>query len=99
MPRGSRKIIGDVDTHTATHHAAVIDLNGRSLADAAFPASPRGYASLLVWMRSKGELVKVGIEGTGAYGAGLARHLHRHGVSVLEVPRPDRRVRPQHGKE
>jgi transposase len=97
MPR-IRKLIGGVDTHTATHHAAVIDQNGRLLADAAFPASARGYAALLAWMRSKGQLDKVGIEGTGAYGAGLARHLHQHGVSVLEVPRPDRRLRRQHGK-
>jgi transposase len=93
-----RMIVGGVDTHTATHHAAVIDLNGRLLADAEFPASPRGYALLLAWMRSKGRLEKVGIEGTGAYGAGLARHLHEHGVTVLEVPRPDRRLRRQHGK-
>ncbi len=98
MAHTRRLIIGGVDTHTATHHAAVIDLNGRLLADAEFPASPRGYALLLAWMRSKGRLDKVGIEGTGAYGAGLARHLHEHGVTVLEVPCPDRRLRRQHGK-
>jgi transposase len=98
MARSSRMIIGGVDTHTATHHAAVIDLKGRLLADAEFPASPRGYALLLAWMRGKGQLDRVGIEGTGAYGAGLARHLHEHGVAVLEVPRPDRRLRRQHGK-
>jgi transposase len=32
------------------------------------------------------------------HGAGLARHLHEHGVEVLEVPRPDRRLRRQRGK-
>jgi transposase len=98
MSRSNRLIIGGVDTHAATHHAAVIDLQGRLLADEQFPASPRGYAALLTWMRSKGRVDRVGIEGTGAYGAGLARHLHEHGVSVLEVPRPDRRLRRQHGK-
>lgn len=41
----------------------------------------------------------VGIEGTGSYGAGLARHLIDRGVEVLEVPRPDRRrLRRQLGK-
>lgn len=34
----------------------------------------------------------------GAYGAGLARYLHDHGGEVLEVPRPDRRIRRQRGK-
>jgi transposase len=49
-------------------------------------------------MRRHGRLDQVGVEGTGAYGAGLARHLHDHGVTVLEVPRPDRRLRRAHGK-
>lgn len=98
MSPSKRQIIGGVDTHAATHHAAVIDLHGRLLADAQFPASPAGYAQLLIWMRKRGQLQSVGIEGTGAYGAGLARHLHERGVTVLEVPRPDRRLRRQHGK-
>jgi transposase len=53
---------------------------------------------MLTWMRSNGKLCQVGVEGTGAYGAGLARHLHNEGVEVLEVPRPDRRLRRQRGK-
>ena len=91
-------IIGGVDTHTTTHHAAVTDLRGRLLADAQFPASPTGYAQMLVWMRRHGRLSRVGVEGTGAYGAGLARYLHEQQVEVLEVPRPDRRLRRQRGK-
>lgn len=93
-----RWIIGSVDTHAATHHAVLIDLNGQLLTDAEFPASPAGYASMLTWMRTRGQLKSVGIEGTGSYGAGLARHLHEHDVTVLEVPRPDRRLRRQRGK-
>ena len=91
-------IIGGVDTHSATHHAAVIDSHGRLLDDSEFPASPTGYAAMLTWMRSKGNLSQVGVEGTGAYGAGLARYLHEQKVEVLEVPRPDRRLRRQRGK-
>jgi transposase len=98
MSRRTTTIIGGVDTHSATHHAAVIDSHGRLLADAEFSASPRGYAAMLTWMRSKGKLSQVGVEGTGAYGAGLARYLHEQGVEVLEVPRPDRRIRRQRGK-
>lgn len=98
MPKRERDIIGGVDTHTATHHAALIDLNARLLADAQFPATPAGYAAMLGWMRRRGRIDKVGVEGTGAYGTGLARYLHEQGVNVLEVPRPDRRLRRQRGK-
>lgn len=98
MAGSKRSIIGGVDTHTATHHAAIIDRNGRLLADAQFPATAAGYASMLGWMRGKGMLTQVGVEGTGAYGAGLARYLHDQGIDVLEVPRPDRRLRRQRGK-
>jgi len=98
MAASTRSIIGGVDTHTATHHAAVIDRNGRLIDDAEFRATPAGYAAMLTWMRGKGTLTQVGVEGTGAYGAGLARHLHDQGIEVLEVPRPDRRLRRQRGK-
>lgn len=98
MGRRTTIIIGGVDTHTATHHAAVIDSHGRLLDDAEFPATLAGYAAMLTWMRSKGRLSQVGVEGTGAYGAGLARYLHEQNVEVLEVPRPDRRLRRQRGK-
>jgi transposase len=53
---------------------------------------------MLTWMRRHGTLSRVGVEGTGAYGAGLARYLHTQHVEVLEVPRPDRRLRRQRGK-
>jgi transposase len=98
MARSKRSIIGGVDTHEATHHAAVIDLSGRLIADAQFPATPAGYALMLTWMHGQGKLGQVGVEGTGAYGAGLARYLHDRGIDVLEVPRPDRRTRRQRGK-
>lgn len=91
-------IVGGVDTHGALHHAAVLDMVGRRLGDREFPATEAGYAAMLGWLHDFGNLQTVGIEGTGSYGAGLARHLHRAGVRVLEVPRPDRRTRRQVGK-
>ena len=69
MARSKRSIIGGVDTHTATHHAALIDLHGRPIADAEFPATPAGYASMLTWMRGKGFLT----------GRVTALHLDRSG--------------------
>jgi transposase len=93
-----RRIAGGVDTHSGTHHAAVVLMNGRRLADAEFPATAAGYADLLAWMRCFGRLHAVGVEGTGSYGAGLARHLRGEDVRVVEVNRPDRRQRRAKGK-
>ncbi|MGW5015850.1 IS110 family transposase [Micromonospora chalcea] len=98
MAAKKRSVIGGVDTHRDTHHAAIIDSTGGLLADAEFPATSDGYADLLAWMRSFGRLVAVGVEGTGSYGAGLARHLGSRKVAVVEVDRPDRRTRRAKGK-
>ena len=64
-----------MDTHKDTHHAAVELMNGGRVADVEFPATGQGYADLLAWLRSFGRLHAVGVEGTGCYGAGLARYL------------------------
>ncbi|RZU72867.1 transposase [Micromonospora kangleipakensis] len=85
--------IGGVDTHGDTHHAAVLDEVGRQLADRSFPTTPAGYRQLLAWLRSFGRVERVGVEGTGAYGAALARMLRQAGVTVVEVDRPDRKAR------
>jgi transposase len=53
---------------------------------------------LLAWLRSFGRVVKVGVEGTGTYGAGLARYLTAEGIHLVEVDRPDRRTRRVQGK-
>jgi transposase len=93
-----RRVVGGVDTHSQTHHAAVQLMDGARVADAEFPATGEGYARLLAWMRSYGRLHAVGVEGTGSYGAGLARHLRGQGVTVIEVSQPDRRQRRAKGK-
>ena len=95
---GLVEVTGGVDTHKDTHTAAVVDAHGRVLGHREFPTSTAGYRALLGWLRSHGELVKVGIEGTGAYGAGLARYLQAAGVALVEVDRPDRTARRHHGK-
>ncbi|WP_243790039.1 IS110 family transposase [Saccharopolyspora gloriosae] len=98
MTHDGPKITGGVDTHGLTHHAAVIDSVGRHLADREFPATVHGYRDLLHWMRGHGTLVTVGVEGTGAYGAELARVLAAAGVAVTDVDRPDRKIRRMQGK-
>ena len=49
-------------------------------------------------MRRHGRLVKVGVEGTGSYGAGLARYMAGEGVAVVELNRPNRQTRRRRGK-
>jgi transposase len=91
-------VTGGVDTHAEVHVAAVVDQVGRVLGTQSFPVTGVGYASALAWMRSFGELARVGVEGTGSYGAGLARYLAGQGVEVAEVSRPDRQRRRRRGK-
>jgi transposase len=93
-----RLVTGGVDTHAEVHVAAVADQVGRVLGTESFPATGPGYRAVLAWMRSFGELVKVGVEGTGSYGCGLARYLAGRGVEVAEVIRPNRQARRRRGK-
>jgi transposase len=91
-------VFGGVDTHADTHTAAVVDSAGRLLAHRQFQATPGGYAELVDWLTSHGQVQTVGIEGTGVYGAGLARHLTAVGMRLVEVDRPDRKTRRFAGK-
>ena len=92
------EVVGGVDTHLDTHTAAVIDTVGRVLGTEQFPATAAGYTALLAWMRGFGRLSRAGVEGTGAYGAGLARRLRKEHFEVIEVDRPNRKTRRFHGK-
>lgn len=92
------EVTGGVDTHADTHTVAALNGLGRLLGHATFPATRAGYDALLAWLAGHGHIVAVGIEGTGSYGAGLARHLRATGIDLVEVDRPDRRARRKHGK-
>ena len=91
-------VTGGVDTHQDLHVAAALDQLGRVLGTESFPTTVAGYRRLLAWLRQHGELGKVGVEGTGSYGAALARHLADAGIEVIEVARPNRQVRRRYGK-
>jgi transposase len=98
MAQESTRVIGGVDTHKDVHVAAVVDDRGKLLDAEEFETTTAGYTKLLAWMQSFGTLDKVGVEGTGAYGAGLARHLATEGITVMEVNRPNRQMRRRRGK-
>ncbi len=93
-----RLVTGGVDTHKDVHVAAVIDGVGRLLGVESFPTTGVGYRDLLEWMSSFGPVDRVGVEGTGSWGAGLSRFLAAADVRVVEVCRPDRQARRFNGK-
>jgi transposase len=94
----SRLITGGVDTHADTHVAAALDPIGGLLGVEEFPVTPAGYARLLGWLDGFGTVGLAGIEGTGSYGAGLARHVTAAGIRVVEADRSDRQDRRRQGK-
>ena len=87
-----------VDTHLDEHVAVVLDHLGRRLGVLSVPTTAAGYTRLLGWTEGLGKLERVGIEGAGSFGAGLARFLRARGVEVLEVGRPKRRDQHRSGK-
>jgi transposase len=87
-----------VDTHLDEHVLAVVaSPSGAVVAKRSVRANARGYASALRFAVEAGSGARVwAIEGTGSYGAGLARYLASHGETVLEtsrVPQTERRLR------
>jgi transposase len=91
-------INGCVDTHKDLHVAAVVDDRDRVLDTRSFATTRLGYRQMLAWMRSFGELQRIGIESTGSYGAGLLRYMQTAGIEVLEVTIPERHDRRKRGK-
>lgn len=93
-----RHVIGGVDAHADTHHAAALDDRGALLGTKSFAVSAAGYSELLAWLASFGLVDRVGVESTGSYAAGLTRHLVAEGVRVLEINQPHAHTRRRRGK-
>jgi transposase len=98
VPHGTNELILGVDTHDAIHVGVLIDGVGQRLGELTIPATPTGHRHLVAWCRAQGTLVRAGVEGTGSYGAALARFLADRGVQVVEVNRPNRQRRRARGK-
>ena len=93
-----REVILGVDTHLDVHVAVLIDVVGRVVARHSVPTSAIGYDQLIEWARSFGRLTRAGIEGTGTYGAALARRMQECGLLVIEINRANRSRRRLRGK-
>jgi transposase len=79
----------------------VLDQFGRRLGTRSVSTTPAGFAELVAWAEAFGVIERIGIEGTGSYGAGLTRWLRARGLTVIEVERPhrhDRQGRRRRGK-
>ncbi|MEU2171688.1 transposase, partial [Micromonospora chersina] len=88
------EVVIGVDTHKHTHTAAVLDARTGAVQDrATVDADPDGYAQLLSLAERRSGLRAWAIEGTGGYGAGLARHLADAGELVVELDHPKRPAR------
>ena len=96
--RTATQVVIGVDTHQEQHVAVAIDRQGVRLGEQYIPATTYGYGELERWSRNLGTIHAFGIEGTGSYGAGIARFLAGRGYSVVEVNRPDRSTRYRKGK-
>lgn len=89
-----RFVVG-VDTHAKTHQYAIIEAStARVIDEAGFPTTGPGLARAVAWIgrRTDGEVgaVLISAEGTGSYGARLAKALGESGYRVVDAPAPKR---------
>lgn len=93
-----QEVVVGVDTHKHVHVAAVVSVMGGTLATLTIVTEQGGYQQLLQWATSFGRVIAFGVEGTGSYGCALTSFLRRSDQQVIEVNRPDRRLRRLNGK-
>ena len=98
MKQEDTLVVGGVDAHADSHHAAVLDRRGALLGTESFPTTTPGYWQLLDWLCAFGEVDVVAVESTGSYAAALVRYLRERGVRVLEVNQPHAHTRRRRGK-
>jgi len=91
-----------VDSHKSSLAVGVLDEIGRTVGVSEFANDPRGHDLLIDWIGRCGTERVIGIEGSGNYGAGLARRLLKAGEDVHEVPaflsHRERKKNPSRGK-
>lgn len=92
------EVVVGVDTHADIHVAVALSSLGARLGSRIVATTPAGFGELVDWVGGFGPVRCFGVEGTGSYGAALARHLGAAGHAVVEVDRPDRRTRRLKGK-
>src|SRR2546425_3122918 len=89
----TRPVTGGVDTHLDLNVAAALDSIGGLLGVAEFRTTRIGHGLLVDWLGGFGPVARGGVEGTGSYGAGLARFFRGAGLQGREGGRPNRHAR------
>jgi transposase len=98
MTQQDTVVVGGVDAHADTHHAAALDQRGALLSTKSFQTTTPGYRQLLDWLSGFGEIDAVAVESTSSYAAALVRYLREHDVRVVEVNQPHAHTRRRVGK-
>jgi transposase len=98
MTQKNTLVVGGIDAHADTHHAAALDERGTLLASKSFPTTTEGYRQLLDWLGSYGEIDVVAVESTGSYAAALVRYLRDHDITIVEVNQSHAHTRRRVGK-
>lgn len=97
-PEEGQAAIG-ADAHKEIHVAAAVDWQGALVDERRFATARQGHRQLESRARSLGGVLRAGVECPGSYGSGLAGHLAKNGLTVLEATSPDRTVRRKRGKD
>lgn len=90
-------LFAGVDTHSKFHVIALVDDDGRHIDHQRFDTDRAGLDAAVGYLVAR-QAVRVGIEGSSSYGAGLNQLLQPTGIEVLEVTGPDRAGRRRDGK-
>ncbi len=87
------------DTHLETHTLAVVEARTSRVDEiCAITTDTAGYEAALAWADREAPGPRAwALEGTGHFGAGLARFLAKHGERVIEVDRPARKGERRRG--
>lgn len=95
-PLAKQRWLG-ADTHADFHVLAVIDGDGRQIDSHQFDTTATGITAATDWAFAF-DLSGAGVEGSSSYGATLTAALLAAGIPVVEVTRPNRQDRRNHGK-
>ncbi len=87
-----RRIVGGVDTHKDLHVAAVVDEQDWVIETRCFATTRQGYRQMLAWMRSFGELQRVGRESAVATAQGCCASCSKLGLQFSRSPLPTSRI-------
>jgi transposase len=92
-PADREQIVIGVDTHKDTHVAVALTAQGAFVDTLNFASTSLGIGQVMRWAAGLGEVTAWGVEGTGSYGAGLARALLAAGRPVIDVNHANRAAR------